>query len=195
MSTIDYYNKNAKGFYERTSLADLSDEYGKFLALLPTHARICDAGCGPGRDTKFFKNLGHEITAFDASIEMCRLGAEINGLSISHLHFHEIEFENQFDAIWANASLLHVPYTDLPAVLRRFHRALRPQGILYASFKYGDSERRDDLGRLFYDMNEELFTPFTKGLFDILNLWTAPDSRSMVPSPAKAWLKVLNRKI
>jgi hypothetical protein len=51
--------------------------------------------------------------------------------------------------VWANACLLHVPKDRLPEVIARIHRALRPSGILFASFKAGEGEGRDKLGRFF----------------------------------------------
>jgi 2-polyprenyl-3-methyl-5-hydroxy-6-metoxy-1,4-benzoquinol methylase len=54
MKTIDYYNNNPQEFYDRTINADMTDRYEKFLRHLPEQANILDAGCGVGRDTKYF---------------------------------------------------------------------------------------------------------------------------------------------
>jgi hypothetical protein len=45
------------------------------------------------------------------------------------LRFEEIVREDRFDGIWACASLLHVPPAELPEVLRRPGRALKPDGV------------------------------------------------------------------
>ena len=59
-----------------------------------------------------------------------------------------------FDGIWACASLLHVSEKELETVLVKFHRALKRDGVLYASWKYGEAECSD--GERFYcDMTEE----------------------------------------
>lgn len=56
--------------------------------------------------------------------------------------------------MWACASLLHVPAGELKSVFIKIAKALRDNGILYASFKYGDFEGERN-GRMFTDMNED----------------------------------------
>ncbi len=62
--------------------------------------------------------------------------------------FQEMEFENEFDAVWASASLLHIPRNEIKDVLKRITNALKPKGVLYASFKHGNQEYEKD-GRYF----------------------------------------------
>src|SRR2546425_12955168 len=77
----------------------------------------------------------------------------------------------------ASASLLHVPQVALPDVLRRFVRALRPNGTLYASFKYGTGERVVD-GRRFTDMTEvELGQVLRSVGFSSTEYWITDDVR------------------
>jgi SAM-dependent methyltransferase len=109
---------------------------------------------------------------------------------------HEIEFADRFDGIWACASLLHVSEKELENVLVRFHRALKRDGVLYASWKYGEAERCD--GERFYcDMTEEKLRRVLaranlkarEGLFDCLECWVAEDS---LPSGREQkWLNVV----
>ena len=70
------------------------------------------------------------------------------------MSFGDLDFENEFHGIWANASLLHIPQEEMDDVLENLSRALKGNGVLYASFKYGDTERIDG-GRFFNDYNEE----------------------------------------
>jgi SAM-dependent methyltransferase len=195
MNSIDYYDKNAEEFFKRTIHADMQESYEKFLEKLPKEARILDAGCGVGRDSKFFQKLGYDLVAFDGSIEMVNSASHLLQTKVLHLRFDEIEFSDEFDAIWASASLLHVPYEQLNAILNRFHKALSPSGILYASFKYGSSMRQEG-ERFFYDMNEITITPYLQGLFQPLAIWKTADTRSQVaPSPDKSWLNCLAKRI
>lgn len=60
------------------------------------------------------------------------------------MRFEELKFEDGFDAVWACASLLHVAKKQMPGILQLLPQALKKDGILYASFKYGDSERIKD---------------------------------------------------
>lgn len=151
---IEYYNQNAKAFYDGTVNADMSYWRDKFEKYLPEGASVLDAGCGSGRDSLAFKNHGYKVTAFDASTEMCKLASELIGDEVRQLRFEELDYENQFDGIWACASLLHVPEDKLDDAIQKLCKALKKNGVLYASFKYGEgSKARGD--RSFTDMNEK----------------------------------------
>jgi len=65
------------------------------------------------------------------------------------MRFGELDAVERYDAVWASASLLHVPRGELPDVLTRIHRALRPGGLHFASYKGGGAEGRDRFGRYF----------------------------------------------
>jgi 2-polyprenyl-3-methyl-5-hydroxy-6-metoxy-1,4-benzoquinol methylase len=114
---------------------------------------ILDAGCGSGRDTLAFRTAGYNVTAFDASPEMCRMARQYAKTNVIHMTFQEVVWRHAFDGIWACASLLHVPQVELYEVLRRLFNALRSSGVLYASFKHGSGKRTVD-GRSFTDMTE-----------------------------------------
>lgn len=137
-NNIEYYNRNARSFFEGTINADMSIWRNKFESFIPDEGRILDAGCGSGRDSKAFLLHGFSVVAFDASIEMCKAAKKLIGQEVLQMKFHEITFEEEFDGIWACASLLHVSYEKLPDVMKKLHGALKPEGIIYLSFKYGD---------------------------------------------------------
>lgn len=195
MDSIAYYNKNAQAFFDRTINADQQEVYEKFLSRMPEKGGILDAGCGVGRDSKFFQRKGYDVVAFDGSIEMVRLASDQLGKPALHLLFQDVDFQNEFDGVWANASLLHVPYENLRGIIQSFHAALLPSGILYASFKYGSFMRQAD-DRTFYDMNEDNIQPYLEGLFHPLEIWKSPDTRSTVAlSPDKSWLHCIAKRI
>lgn len=195
MSSISYYDKNSQDFYDRTINVDMHELYQKFLKLVPKQGRILDAGCGIGRDSKFFLSREYKVLSFDGSLEMVKLTSNLLGKDALHMLFQDIHFFSEFDAIWANASLLHVPYENLREVIEGFHKALLPSGILYASFKYGTSMRRTE-DRIFFDMDEASIKPYLKGLFDSLEIWKSADTCSKVaPSPDKSWLHFIARRV
>ena len=74
--TIDYYNKNARSYFDATAGADFSEAYAKFCAFLPERARILDAGCGSGRDLRAFRDMGYEVVGLDASEQLAALARE-----------------------------------------------------------------------------------------------------------------------
>ena len=165
-STQEYYEKNAKKFIEETLDKAMHLQYALFEKHIQKPSSILDAGCGSGRDSLYFKNKGHQITAFDDSQEMCAFASELLGQEVLHLGFEELDFEKNFDAVWASASLLHVSKDQMPDILQKLGSALKDQGTVYASFKYGKNEFIKD-GRFFNAYTEESFkeliehTPFT----------------------------------
>ncbi len=192
--TIEYYNQYAEQFAERTAGADMSFCRDVFLKYLPEHALILDAGCGSGRDSRIFREKGYRVCAIDASEEMCRVAARRIGRLVQCMRFEEMAWQEHFDGIWACASLLHVPRCELPAVLGKFHQALKPGGMLYASFKYGSGEEAR-LGRFFSDYRlGELEDAFLRdGLFSLAESFETEDARPDYKE--KPWVNIIVRKI
>jgi SAM-dependent methyltransferase len=188
-----FYSRNAHAYVQETLGVDMGPLYEPFLALVPAGSHILDAGCGSGRDAREFKRRGYRVTATDASAELARLASEIIGQPVHVLRFEEMTYDEEFDGIWACASLLHVARTSIDDVLARLTQALRSPGILYASFKAGEAEQVRD-GRLFNDYSEgslaELFRR-QPGL-EVERIWRTEDLR---PSArGQSWLNVLARK-
>ena len=176
--TIRYYDEHAGDFAAGTQNADMRECRDRFLRYLRPGQKILDAGCGSGRDVIAFRAAGYEVEAFDASAQLCRIASEKTGTEVKQMRFEELEGANKYDGIWACASLLHVKPADLPDVLRRLYRLLRPEGVLYASFKYGFGERVKD-GRYFHDLTEDSCrTLLTEAGFSIREIFITQDVRS-----------------
>lgn len=101
----------------------MSDTHQKFLLYVPSDAKILDAGCGVGRDAKAFQDLGHEVAAFDASIGMVKQSPIVLAHPAVQSGFCDMDFSEEFDCVWASASLLHVPYRDTRSILGEIHQA------------------------------------------------------------------------
>ena len=157
--TLAYYRENANSFLEGTLSADMSDARLRFLKKLVPQAYILDLGCGSGRDTKAFLEEGCRVDAVDGSEELCRRASEYTGIPVRHMLFQEVEAQEAYDGIWACASLLHLPKAELAYVLRKLANALKKNGVLYASFKYGTYEGMRG-GRFFSDFTEESLDAF-----------------------------------
>jgi SAM-dependent methyltransferase len=152
--SIEFYNQNATEFYNNTVSADMTEAYKEFLQHIKPSSKILDAGCGSGRDTAFFLNQGFTVTSIDASGEMVRMSSELTGQKTLKMSFMDIEFKDEFDGVWACASLLHVCRSEIDEVLEKIIKSLKVGGILYVSFKYGNDEVIRD-SRLFNSYNEE----------------------------------------
>lgn len=152
--TLVYYDLNAKNFTEGTINVDFTSIQNKFLANIGRADVILDFGCGSGRDTKYFLNYGYSVEAIDGSEELCKLASDYTGINVKHMLFQELEEVDKYDAIWACSSILHLPYAELVDVMKKMVIALKYNGLIYTSFKYGTFEGMRN-GRYFIDMTEE----------------------------------------
>lgn len=192
MKTIDYYNKHVEEFTTSTFEVDMKSLYQPFLAELPEGARILDVGCGSGRDTLAFKNKGYQVDAIDYSEELVKKATRLTGIPIKLKSFYEVDEYEAYDGIWACASLLHCERSRLAEVLEKMVQALKPNGVIYMSFKYGDSDRDQD-GRQFTDLDENQAEALLE-LFDNvqhIQQWVTLDQR---PDRQEKWLNLLWKK-
>ncbi|MEG0565632.1 MAG: class I SAM-dependent methyltransferase [Hungatella sp.] len=193
MDSIEYYNKYAARIYEDTVDVDMDDIVKEFLQVLEEGDTILDLGCGSGRDTLTFYELGYDVTPLDESGEMCKLAEIHTGLDVLQMACEDMEFEEVFDGIWACGSLIHIPKNQMDGILTKLAEALCSQGILYISVQKGDFEGfRGE--RYFSDYTEESLRNLVEktGLFEILKLWETEDVRST--HPETVWLNLLVRK-
>jgi len=107
--------------------------------------------------------------------------------------FQDLDAAEEYDGIWACSSILHLDRAELAEVMQKIRAALRPGGILYTSFKYGEFSGERN-GRFFTDMTEESFGRLLEdtGGFEIIRLWITSDVRPGRDS--EKWLNVLLRK-
>ncbi|MGK9156305.1 class I SAM-dependent methyltransferase [Acinetobacter radioresistens] len=192
MKTIDYYNKHAEEFTASTFEVDMESLYQPFLAELPEGARILDVGCGPGRDTLAFKKKGYQVDAIDYSEELVKKATQLTGIPVRLQSFYEIYADQAYDGIWACASLLHCERTRLKEVIGKLLSALKPNGMLYMSFKYGNGDRQKD-GRQFTDL-DEVQAKALLGQFDRvqqIQQWITIDQR---PERQEKWLNLIWKK-
>lgn len=198
VTMTNYYETNADEFVRTTQSVDMSAIRDRFISVLPQevaeNTAILDAGTGSGRDAAAFKKLGYRVAAFDASPSMVKAATAFSGIPVRLMPLERLEWEHRFHGIWACASLLHVSRDALPDVMNRLAKHLVPQGILYASFKYGDDERQQD-GRHFTDMTEETFATLLDECPSLrqVDIWRTHDQR---PNKFQdIWLNALLKKV
>jgi len=147
-ATLQFYRGNAEAYANRT-FTSRQARLMAFLAQLPPGASILELGCGAGGDTAEMLARGFEVRATDGSPEMAVVASKHLGRTVETLLFHDLDEVDAYDAVWANACLLHVPRTELADVLARIWRALKAEGVFYASYKEGDVDGRDTLDRYY----------------------------------------------
>ena len=176
--TLDYYNQNAHRFSSSTQSLDFAPIQNKFLSFLPPQAHILDFGCGSGRDTKYFLDHGYHTDAIDGSGELCRIASEYTGVPVKQMLFQELNAAEEYDGIWACSSILHSTNYELKDILKKLARALKKEGILYASFKYGDFEGMRN-GRYFIDLTEDKLQKLLQetNVLELKEKWISTDIR------------------
>ena len=192
-TTLAYYNSHSEAFSADTADLEFSSIQDQFLSYLPKGAYILDFGCGAGRDTRYFLKHGYTMDACDGSLEMVKIASRNTGLPVRHMLFQELNETEKYDGIFACASILHVPYQELPDILTRMRTALKRNGVMYVSFKYGDFEGERN-GRYFTDMNEEKFRRLLEGIPPLSILAENITSDARPGRSDEKWLNVYLRK-
>lgn len=191
--TLSYYDSHAADFYQSTVDVGFSSMQKRFLGKLKKGAYILDFGCGSGRDTKYFLEQGYRVDAIDGSSELCRLSSSYTGIEVKHMFFQELSEVKKYDGIWACASILHLPLPELIGVMQKMTLALKENGVIYTSFKYGTfaGERN---GRYFTDMTEETVAECIEkiGGLAVEEQWLTSDVRPK--RGEEKWLNLILRK-
>lgn len=166
-NTLNFYNNNSKSYIETTLSVDMSHLYKDFLKYIPKGGHILDLGCGSGRDSLEFIKKGYNVTAVDGSKELAVAASKIIGQQVICSKFEDIKLNKTFHGIWACASLLHVNKNHIVDVIKNVSLNLKPNGVFYMSFKYGENEYIDEKGRYFNCYTEKTFNELINRIKDL----------------------------
>ena len=192
-TTLLYYNEDPDRYIQTALQADMSEIRNRFTKHLSPNALILDFGCGSGRDTKAFLEEGFNVEAIDGSQELCKKASAYTGIQVKQMLFNDLDETEKYDGIWANASILHLPKAEMADALTRIEKALKPNGILFASFKYGTFEGiRTE--RYYTDFDQQTLNEFweeSSGL-KIFDEWITNDT---IPGREELrWINILARR-
>lgn len=193
---IATYNKLGKNYLNKLFKRH-PIEIDAFMKLLPKGAKILDAGCAAGRDTKIFKDNGFDPVGIDLSEVFLEEGKrKFPDVTFKRMDVSDLEFPPEsFRAIWAHAVLGDLEREEVPDTLIGFFRILKPGGLLHIRVKEGLGE--EDKGDELTGGVKKHVRYFTKGEmkrllkntgFRILILENLPSKRGI------KWLKVWAQK-
>jgi SAM-dependent methyltransferase len=193
--TLEHYNERAAEFWEGTRDHDVKQNIGALLRHIhgASPLRILDFGCGPGRDLRAFRALGHEPIGLDGSPALAAIAREHTGSEVWEQDFLALKLPvDRFDGIFANASLFHVPRQELPRVLSELREALKPNGVLFTSNPRGNNEEGWNRGRygVYHDL-ESWRAHLKAAAFSELEYYYRPPG---LPLERQPWLASVWRK-
>lgn len=192
--TIEYYNKNVELFVSSTKDVEFNKMQNMLLKYLKKGDYILDLGCGSGRDSKAFLEKGFKVVSIDGSEKLCNIASSYIGQEVIFTTFQNFKSDIKFNGIWACASLLHLPYTDLKEVIKNLRNNLKEEGYFYLSFKYGEFEGERN-GRYFTNMTEKKFRNLIKDIleYEIVEEKITSDARK--GREEEKWLNIILKKV
>ncbi|HEX9569795.1 MAG TPA: class I SAM-dependent methyltransferase [Rhodospirillales bacterium] len=193
--TIGHYDRTAEDFRAGTIDHDVSQNYRALLEAIAGDPpfSILDLGCGPGRDLRHFRSLGHDAVGLDGSKEFVVMARAFSGCEVLHQDFLAMDLpEGRFDGVFANASLFHVPSQELPRILIELSATLRPGGVLFCSNPRGNNEEGFSGERYgcFFDLDTWRNFVTAAGFLELQHYFRPPG----LPRHQQPWLATVWRK-
>ncbi|MGL5988170.1 class I SAM-dependent methyltransferase [Cetobacterium sp.] len=190
--SVKFYNENAIQFFNSTVNADMSYIYDVFEKSLSRKGEILDLGCGSGRDSKHFLDKGYTIKAIDLSRELAAAASKYIGIEVLVSDMRTLDYSDRFIGIWASASLLHLTELEILETLKRCYKALKKNGVVYASFKIGEKNYEKD-GRSFTVFTRKKFLDLIKNCdYESCETFETTDVRA--EREGEKWLNVILKK-
>ena len=194
--TLAEYDGMAEAYRHGTADHDVSQNIAALLDAIEGEApyAILDLGCGPGRDLLAFTALGHEVVGLDGAAELVALARAETDCTVLLQDFLALDLPAaRFDGIFANASLFHVPSSQIARVLGELAAALKPGGVLFCSNPRGDNQEGWVGGRYgcFWDLATWRALVTGAGFAELHHYYRPPGR----PRHQQPWLATVWRKV
>jgi len=136
-AVADEYVRRISGELEHKPLdRQLLDRFAKQMQAI---GPVCDMGCGPGHVARYLNERGVQVTGVDLSPVLVHHARRLNpAIEFTRGDMRSLDFdEGAWGGIVAFYSIIHIPRSDVPAVLLEMKRVLRPGGLLLVAFHIG----------------------------------------------------------
>ncbi|MCK1397023.1 class I SAM-dependent methyltransferase [Bradyrhizobium sp. 4] len=191
--TRSFYQTHSQVYADATRVRALADVLVNFLRELPGDASILDLGSGGGHDLLTITRNGRFGAGLDYAESIARIARSISSAPVVVADIRAIPFRNGvFHGVWASASLLHLPRSELTGALEEVRRILRPNGLFFASVKAGKAEFQDQNGRHFvlYEL-DDWKKALIEAEFDLISVEYNDNIESSRNLQADRWLSSL----
>ncbi|MDS1272320.1 class I SAM-dependent methyltransferase [Lipingzhangella sp. LS1_29] len=148
--TIAAYDAAAVDY--ATETAHLPDSIrttcARFASLLAGSGRVLEIGSGGGRDARALEEHGLSVRRTDVTPGFVKI-LRAQGFEADLLDPLTDDLDDphnpgrRYDAVWAQACLMHVDRDDLPTVLTRLANVTGPAGPIFLSVTEGDANTRE----------------------------------------------------
>lgn len=181
--TIEVYEVLGKGYLKDVEKV-VPPAFSDFVKLIPKKGLVLDVGCAGGRDSKRLAQRDFRVIGIDLVDEFLREARkDVPGAEFKKMDLLELKFpKDYFDAIFANAVLLHIKKKDILEALKGFYRVLKPGGKLYIVVKKGKGSgyKKEKLSggkrRFFsYFLEDELKKLVEKAGLKVISIKIFPD--------------------
>lgn len=196
------YNKIAEDWFkDHTADTWWREGTDRFLEELPQGATILDVGCGAGVKTRYLASRGFRVTGIDFSEKMIEIARrESPEIPFDVVDVYELDsYPKSFDAVFAQAVLLHIPKNRVREVLLKLKEKINSNGLLYIAVKgmrddgvEEATKKEEDYGYE-YERFFSFFTlPELEGYLQELDMeviW-----KTSTTSGRAEWLQIVGRK-
>lgn len=193
--TLAHYEMNAEDFFAGTRDHDVRQNISALLTHIQGAApfSILDVGCGPGRDLKTFRELGHVAVGLEGCQRFAAMARSYSACEVWQQDFLELALPHeQFDGVFANASLFHIPSQALPEVLGHLYATLKPGAVLFSSNPRGNNQEgwnRDRYGT-YHDLQGWRAYMRAAGFIELMHYYRPAG----LPLEQQSWLAMVWRK-
>lgn len=172
----DYYQKNYKGYHEKTFSIDPTSFLAPLAQRLSPEAFVLDVGCGSGRDLLWMKKQGFDVIGFERSPGLAELARDNAGCEVIEGDFETYDFSSIFvDGVVLVGALVHVPHERFSEVFKNITASISRRGNVLITLKEGQGDRIDADNRTFYLWED----PKAREMFDALGFKVCDFSSSV----------------